>query len=76
MILYSKDVHSIFIGTQTLKFTQFADDTTLILESTKGSLQAALNILELFGNLSGLKMNADKTKLISIGSKRHCKYKL
>ena len=76
MILYSEDVHSIFIGTQTLKRTQFADDTTLILDGTKGSLQAALNILELFGNLSGLKMNADKTKLIWIGSKRHCKYKL
>ena len=42
---------------------------------TKGSIHAALNSLELFGNLSGLKMNADK-KFISIDSKRHCKYKL
>ena len=67
LILYSKDVHGISFGTQTLKLTQFADDTTLILDGTKSSLQAALNILKLFGNLSGLKMNAHKTKLIWIG---------
>ena len=63
LILYSNDVRVISIGTYTIC-------TTLILDGTKGSLQAALNILELFGNLSGLKMNADKTKLIWIGSKK------
>ena len=51
MILYSEDVHGIFIGTQT----QFADYTTLILDGTKGSLQASLNILELLVIFQGLK---------------------
>ena len=42
------------IKDNSIKITQFADDTTLILD---GSLEAALNMLEIFGNFSGLKMN-------------------
>ena len=49
------------------KITQFADDTTLILDGTKDSLIAALNILEVFGSISGLQINTEKTKLIWIG---------
>ena len=51
------------------RITQFADDTTLILDGTKSSLLTALNILEIFGSMSGLKINTDKTKLIWIGKK-------
>ena len=43
------------------KLMQFADDTTLILDGSVNSLQAALNILELFGDISGLKINTEKT---------------
>ena len=59
-----------------LKMTQFADDTTLILDGTQHSLQSALNTLEIYGNYSGLKMNKEKTKVIWIGQKRHSKDKL
>ena len=38
-------------------------------------LQSALNTLEIFGNLNGLKMNKEKTKVIWIGSEKHCKEK-
>ena len=58
------------------KISQFADDTTLILDGTKSSLLTALNILEIFGSMSGLKINTDKTKLIWIGKKRKSKDKL
>ena len=58
------------------KITQFADDTTLILDDNRTSLEAALNTLELFGSLSGLIMNSDKTKLIWIGKRSHSKHKL
>ena len=47
-----------------LKLTQYADDTTIILDGTTSSLQVALNMLEIFGSLSGLNLNCDKTKLI------------
>ena len=40
------------------------------------SLQSALNVLEIFGNFSGLKMNMEKTKVIWIGRKRYSKDKL
>ena len=58
------------------KLTQFADDTTIILDGTIKSLQAALNMLEIFGDISGLIMNSEKTKLIWIGSKIGTKKKL
>ena len=43
---------------------------------TKSSLQAALNILETYGNYSGLKMNKEKTKIIWIGRKNFSKDKV
>ena len=58
------------------KIVQFADDTTIILDGCLGSLQATLNILEIYGSLSGLKMNSDKTKLIWGGCKSKCKEQL
>ena len=49
------------------KITQFTDDTTLILDGSKDSLIATLNVLEIFGSISGLQINTEKTKLIWIG---------
>ena len=56
--------------------SQFADDTTLLLDGTQNSLQAALNTIEIFGTYSGLKLNKEKTKVIWIGRKKHDKDKL
>ena len=50
------------------KCTQFADDTTLILDGTQQTLVSALNTLEIFGSISGLKMNTDKTRLGQLGA--------
>ena len=61
------------INGNEFKITQFADDTTLILDGSRESLLAALNVLETFGSISGLKINTDKTKLIWIGKKRYSK---
>ena len=47
-----------------------------MLDGSQQSLQAALNTLEIFGNMSGLRMNKDKTKMIWIGRKRFCREKL
>ena len=46
------------------------------MNGTACSLQAALNLLEDFGSISGLKINCEKTKIIWIGSKKHSKEKL
>ena len=76
MITSNPDLKGIVIGKTEHKIVQFADDTTIILDGSLGSLQATLNILEIYGSISGLKMNSDKTKLIWIGRKRKCKEKL
>ena len=47
-----------------------------MLDGTLHSLQSVLNTLEIFGSLSGLRMNTDKTKLIWIGHKKLVKEKL
>ena len=60
MIVNNISIKGICVGTQALKMTQFADDTTLLLDGSQSSLQTALNIMELFGSLSGLKMNTKK----------------
>ena len=71
----NSDIKGICINNIAYKMTQFADDTTLFLDGSKDSLVAALNILEIFGSLSGLKVNMDKTKIIWLGRKKHSKDK-
>ena len=75
LIDINPEIIGITIGKQ-YKLVQFADDTTLILDGSLRSLQASLNILEIFGTLSGLKINHDKTKIIWTGKKRHSNDKL
>ena len=70
------EITGISIGKTQYRLVQFADDTSLILDGSLRSLQASLNVLEIFGTLSGLKINHDKTKVIWIGKKRYSKDKL
>ena len=76
LIRLNPHIVGILIDGIEFKLTQFADDTTLMLDGSQHSLQAALNTLEIFGNMSGLRMNKDKTKMIWIGRKRFCRDKL
>ena len=76
LIQNDKNINGIKVGNDEHKLTQFADDTTLLTDGSQVSLQTALNILEILGSMSGLKMNTQKTKLIWIGRKKHCKDKL
>ena len=71
----NNDIKGIVIGNSEYKMTQFADDTTLILDGTTNSLEAALNILEIFGSISGLKLNTEKTQIVWIGKKKTFKRK-
>ena len=76
MIENNISIRGVCVGVQALKMVQFANDTTLLLDESQSSFQTALNIMELLGSLSGLKMTTEKTKTIWIGSKKHCKEKL
>ena len=67
LINKNADIKGINIRNKEFRLTQFADDTTLILDGSQSSLQAALNTIEVFGSYSGLKINESKTKLVWIG---------
>ena len=68
LIEYNPDITGINVGQTQIKLSQFADDTTILLDGSEKSLQATLNTLEIYGHLSSLKINTEKTKLICIGS--------
>ena len=76
MVYQNIDVKGLQIGQEEIKLSQFADDTTLILDDSQRSVEAALNTIEFFGSYSGLKMNTTKTKVIWIGDKKHSSKKL
>ena len=73
MILYYNNIKGIHINNCSYKISQFANDTTIFLDGSKDSLLAALNTLEIYGCLSGLVVNTDKTKLVWLGKKKHSK---
>ena len=51
-----------------IKFSQYANDTTLILDGTKESLKASLKTLDDFYEVSGLKLNDKKIEALWIGA--------
>ena len=62
------NIKGFLIKENEIKISQYADDTTLILDGSEKSLSEALNTLESFGKLSGLKLNSKKTEAFWIGS--------
>ena len=76
LISNNPKIKGIQVKDTAFKISQFADDTTLILNGKQESLSAALNTLEHFGTLSGLKINTEKTKIIWIGKKKFSSDKL
>ena len=65
-----KDIKGITVHLQDsnhqIKITQLADDTTLFLKNTN-EMSTAINIIENFGKVSGLKLNRNKTEGLLIG---------
>ena len=71
MLRNNPNIQGIKIGDVEYLTSQFADDTTLILDGTEKSLQNALQTLKTYSEFSGLKINTSKTQVMWIGSKRH-----
>ena len=55
LLEFEKKITGITIKEKEFKLSQFADDTTLFLDGSHNSLQAALNTIEIFGSFSCLK---------------------
>ena len=56
--------------------SQYADDTTLTLDGSKKSLKCAIKVLTCYGEISGVQLNVDKTKVVWMGSMKNSVTKL
>ena len=72
----NKNIRGITINTKEVKLSQYADDTTLILDGSTESFEESLRLLNLFGKASSLRLNCNKTEVLWIGSKANCDVKL
>ena len=54
-----------------LKFSQYADDASTVLDGSRTSLEQTLQELDTFADTSDLKTNFDKTKVVGIGAKKY-----
>ena len=62
------NIKGISVNNTEIKISQYADDTTFILNGARNSLSATLDTLEKFGSVSGLRLNNTKTEALCIGS--------
>ena len=58
------------LGTEC-KLSQYADNTTMILDGSQSSFSRTIYLLDAFALISGLKVNYDKTEALWIGSSKN-----
>lgn len=63
LIRQNEKIRGIQLGCEEVKLTQFADDTTCMLEN-EASLEELLTTLQTFEKWSGLKINKKKTQIL------------
>ena len=68
MIRKNQHIQGININNKYFKLSQYADDTQIFLDGSELSLRETLNTLNQFYNMSGLKINIEKTRAIWIGA--------
>ena len=69
---HNNNTKGIHINGTEFKISQYTDDTSIFLDGSTESLNQALSVeLEFFANVSGLRINFDKTQqVVWIGSKK------
>ena len=65
----NKGITGFSLGNDEVKISQHADDTTFVLDGSEKSLISAVQSLDDFCKISGLKLNDSKTEALLIGSK-------
>ena len=66
-----KQMKGITIDNEEYKISQFADDTYLLMDGSKETLNTALQLLHSFSQYSGLNVNFEKTHVVWIGSLKY-----
>ena len=67
VIRAEKNIKGIRVGSEECKISQSADDSTLISDGSRQSLQIIFSVLDTFASVSGLKVNYEKTEAMWIG---------
>ena len=62
-----QNIKGIKVFGQEIKISQYADDTTLILDGSNEAFTSSLQVLDDFRKISGLKLNDKKTEVLWIG---------
>ena len=70
VIRESGDVRGIDVHGEEFKVSQYADDTTLLLDEDQQSIVSVIRILKWFKTVSGLDINKEKTKMVKLGASR------
>ena len=70
-IKQNEKIKGIKINNNDFILTQYADNTTVILDGSEESLNETLHELENYAKISGLKVNFLKTHVVWIGSKKY-----
>ena len=76
LVKKSRLIKGITIDDTEYRLSQYADDTSLILDGSPAALDASLRLLQFYAEISGLKINLEKTYVIWIGSKKHSQDKI
>ncbi|MCU7801037.1 MAG: reverse transcriptase family protein, partial [gamma proteobacterium symbiont of Lucinoma myriamae] len=71
MLRNDRNITGIKIGNSELLVSQYADDTSIMLDGSQQSLENCLKVLKFYAEASGLFVNIDKTKVVWIGSKKN-----
>ena len=66
------EMKGISVGKVESKLSQYSEDTTMTLDSSQAPLERYFASLDSFGQLSGLRVNCEKTEVLWIGSKKGC----
>ena len=61
-------IKGICVLDEECKVSQYADDTTLILDGSEKSMQQSFSLLDSFASISGLRVNYEKTEALWIGT--------
>ena len=72
----NKNIEGLTLYKQEHKISQYADDTTLITKANENSIRASMSTLKEFENISDLRINKEKTKVIKIGGWRDSRIEL
>ena len=64
LISKNKDIKGIIIDGEEYKISQYADDTSIILDGSPTTMDRIIRVHDYFAMISGLKINILKTKMV------------